>query len=383
MANLDICEKYKNRVFYNEIDFVTAISKYPRKYIYGAGYVGKLVQKRLVHHKIEICGFIVSNENNENNLIFPLEEIEKNSQTMIIVAVTDTYRNEIIERLDEKGFFQYVIVSDKLIKTMERLSNQSLHFQTHLVEHCNLKCRGCYHFSPLAKEKYLDLEEYKSDLQRLSELFHGRAEEILLLGGEPLLHPQINSFLEISRKYFPIGEIKVLTNGLLLLDIDATFFQSLRENDIQLWVTKYPVNFDYKSAELRAKKFDVDIQYFMVGETVRSLGHEPLDLSGMRNYKNNFNHCYRAHECVDLKHGRLYPCIVPAEIEAFRDFFNVDIPVSEEDSVDIYQVKTADELLYNMEKAIPFCRFCNRDDIQIVGKIPWSISKFDIKEWIE
>ena len=43
----------------------------------------------------------------------------------------------------------------------------------HLVDHCNLNCRGCTHFSPLAQEFYLDLDSYECDLTRLSKLTRG------------------------------------------------------------------------------------------------------------------------------------------------------------------------------------------------------------------
>lgn len=384
MEEINSKEKYNKKSFYNEVDFVSIVSQYAYIYLYGAGYVGNIVERRLAYHNIVVKGFVVSKieKGNEYSNIFPLNTIEKNHETMIVVTVTNIHRKEIIDNLEKNGFYQYVIISDKLILTMERLVDRRLHFQTHLVEHCNLKCRGCYHFSSLAKEEYLDLNEYESDLQRLSKLFFGKAEEILLLGGEPLLHPQINYFLEISRKYFPIGKIKVLTNGILLLNIEDAFFKTLDKNKIELWVTKYPVNFDYDKAVYRAKSFGIEIHYF-TEEEVRSLGSEPLDLSGKRDYKNNFYHCYRANECVDLKHGRLYPCIIPAEVKPFCDFFNIDLPVSDENSVDIYAVRDADELLNKMEQSIPFCRFCNREDVQRFGKIPWSTTNYEITEWTE
>lgn len=36
-----------------------------------------------------------------------------------------------------------------------------LRFDVHLVEHCNLNCRYCGHYSPLAKEEYLAPDESK------------------------------------------------------------------------------------------------------------------------------------------------------------------------------------------------------------------------------
>jgi hypothetical protein len=63
-----------------------------------------------------------------------------------------------------------------------------LRFDVHLAEHCNLRCIGCEHFSPLAKEEFLDIDSFKKDCIRLSELTNKDLEEMFLLGGEPLLN---------------------------------------------------------------------------------------------------------------------------------------------------------------------------------------------------
>lgn len=363
----------------NEIKEALDVSKV---YIYGAGSIGKLLDKRLKFHGISIQGFCVSNksESDHNKNIYSFDEIAPRS--FFVVAAKREFRNEIIEHLKKAGCANYLEISDKLIKTMQRLDGRKLRFQTHLAEHCNLNCRGCYHFSPLAKEELASLDEFERDLSRLSELFDGRAEEILLLGGEPLLHPNVIGFMETSRRLFPIGTIKILTNGVLLLKKEDSFYKALLEYDIQLWVTKYPVDFDYDEVERKAAGFDIQIRYFNQ-EPIRTLGHQPLDISGRQNAWNNFVHCYRANSCVDLKHGKMYPCILPAEIKPFKEFFGLDIDSCEQDYIDIYSVKDADELLSAMERPIPFCRYCNRENIAAYGWIPWSCSRKHIEEWTE
>ena len=245
-----------------------------------------------------------------------------------------------------------------------------------------MNCRGCYHFSPLAREEYLSLSEYEKDIARLSELFDGQMERILLLGGEPLLHPDVSSFFRVTRKHFPSGEIHILTNGLLLLQMEDEFYKAIRECKGELWVTKYPVNFDYSKAEEFALKHGVEIHYFSQ-EPVRSLGHQPLDIAGSQDALKNFNKCYRANECIDLKHGRMYSCIIPAEIRAFSEYYNLDISVTEQDYVDIYKVKSAEELLEQMGYPMPFCRYCNRNEISVFGVSPWARTKHEMKEWTE
>jgi ABC-2 type transport system ATP-binding protein len=69
-----------------------------------------------------------------------------------------------------KFFIPLRVLYGFLIKNKKR---PSLRFDVHLADHCNLNCKGCYHFSPLAPEKFLDIEQYERDCTRLNELSMG------------------------------------------------------------------------------------------------------------------------------------------------------------------------------------------------------------------
>jgi sulfatase maturation enzyme AslB (radical SAM superfamily) len=80
-----------------------------------------------------------------------------------------------------------------------------LSFEVNVADHCNLNCRGCEHFSPLAKESYINIDSYTRDCARLSELTGGRIDTIHLMGGEPLLYPRLLEIFSITRQAFPSG----------------------------------------------------------------------------------------------------------------------------------------------------------------------------------
>ncbi|MDR1523474.1 MAG: 4Fe-4S cluster-binding domain-containing protein [Endomicrobium sp.] len=71
---------------------------------------------------------------------------------------------------------------------------KTLKFEVHITDHCNLNCKSCSHFSPLSKEYYLDLAQFKNDCQRLALLSNGKVEDVNFLGGEPLLHSNLCEF---------------------------------------------------------------------------------------------------------------------------------------------------------------------------------------------
>lgn len=255
-------------------------------------------------------------------------------------------------------------------------------FQTHIVEHCNLNCASCAHYSSLHGEEYLSLEEYRRDYKRLSELFCGEAELIEILGGEPLLHPEITAFMEVARTYFPHAPIHILTNGLLLPKMPEEFWQSMKIYGITLRMTRYPVKFDYDGWAKKAR--EMGIQVWLSDEEITWVAHK-LDVSGgvpngeaaLRNLE-NFLNCYDANFCFTLEHGRIFTCPQAAYAKTFADYFDVPIDITERDSIDIYTAENAQEITKFLSQPIPFCRYCRVKERTV---IPWEISRKEMGEW--
>ncbi len=83
-----------------------------------------------------------------------------------------------------------------------------------VAEQCNLSCRGCSHLSPIAGRWFADPAELLVDLKRLARAFS--CHVVKLLGGEPLLHPDLAAVASSVRQAMPRAEVHLVTNGLLL-----------------------------------------------------------------------------------------------------------------------------------------------------------------------
>lgn len=258
---------------------------------------------------------------------------------------------------------------------------RKLHFEVSLVGHCNLNCKGCAHFSCLGEEEFADLEEVTASFQRLSELFDKEAEYIHLLGGEPLLHPDICGFMVQARTYFPKAKVQLVTNGLKLLSMDEAFYQCCRENQIEICVTKYPVQTDYEKIKTFVEEKQVQFSFYLHDDEVKTFNKLSLDVTGTQKGAENFVRCYMANSCIFLYHGRLYPCSVIPNTRFFNRHFGQQLQESPEDSIDIFKALSADEILNFLCKPVPFCRYCNLDKRR--GDVKWEISKKSATEWVD
>ena len=90
------------------------------------------------------------------------------------------------------------------------------YIEHHIVDHCNLRCAGCSHFSGLSEPWFEDIEDFWNDFSALANITNHYIPTIRIMGGEPLLHPRVVDFLKIARSLFPNSQIQLVTNGLLL-----------------------------------------------------------------------------------------------------------------------------------------------------------------------
>ncbi|MDR0743153.1 MAG: radical SAM protein [Tannerella sp.] len=250
----------------------------------------------------------------------------------------------------------------------------------HLADHCNLNCRGCDNFSPLSPEVFAKIDVVERDCARISALSEGNVNEVQLLGGEPLLHPQVTAFNEIARKYFPTTPVKIVTNGILLLKQPDTFWESCRENRIEIMVTKYPVRLDHDKIERHVREQGVAFCFYgNTGSVPKTMQCAPLDVSGKQNPRDSFLRCSSANRCISLDDGKVYTCSLIPYVKYFNAHFGKNLVVTEDDYIDIYKAQSIGEILDFTAKPPPFCRYCNRKGM--IWDIGYGISKKDVGEW--
>jgi MoaA/NifB/PqqE/SkfB family radical SAM enzyme len=257
---------------------------------------------------------------------------------------------------------------------------KKIRFDVHLTDHCNLNCNGCLHFSPLSCKKYLAIESFEKDCKQLSRLTYGDADDICLLGGEPLLHPDITKFFPIIRQHFQKCRINILTNGILLPKQLVEFWESCSKNNIVITISYYPIDIDLVYIEDMARRYDIPLE---IRDQYRGNNntwlHQPLDIDGKQDGRKSHQTCAMANYCIQLVDGKIYQCETSAYIHHFNRYFDKNLLVGKDDYIDIYEVTDISQVLQFLCQPIPFCRYCKTKEIKYVN---WGYSRKSIEEWI-
>jgi MoaA/NifB/PqqE/SkfB family radical SAM enzyme len=284
---------------------------------------------------------------------------------------------EVIRALTPYGILKFY---STVRQNTDRLKKRDLlNFDIHLTDHCNLNCKGCEHFSPIAENKFLDINIFEKDCIRLNKLTGGIINFVSLVGGEPLLHPQINDFIILTRKYFSKGTIYIITNGLLLDKQPDNFWEACKENDITIIISVYPVKIDY--LQIKSKIDAYGIKLFFWGDPIKESKDWrklKIDLLGKQNSRLSNFLCYASNNCFQLVEGKLFKCWRIAYIHYFNRTFGKNLKISHHDYIDIYAEDDINEILDKIRKPVPFCRYC---DMIHTANTEWQQSKKEITEW--
>jgi len=86
--------------------------------------------------------------------------------------------------------------------------------ETMITQVCNLACVGCTNYSDLSHKGYVTWKDGKEQLEKWLEIVD--IPDFGIMGGEPLINPQVDEWLIGVRDLMPNAQIRFTTNGLLM-----------------------------------------------------------------------------------------------------------------------------------------------------------------------
>lgn len=356
-------------------------------YIFGAGKCGQYIYEKILRSgssKIEIIGWIDNDHDKKMELpCYTIKEflrIDRNSYDAVLVAVesrwsmtemvcsllavniTDIYITEKnlysgkYEVLTEEGKFSVHI---KLYNDEKPLLKE-VHFP--LAMHCNLNCRRCGALSNINEEEFADLRMFENSLKTLKHAF-SHIRVVVLVGGEPLLNPQLPSFVEKTHLLLPESKIYICTNGILVKKLEKDTLEIMKKSNVLLQITQYPatekivqdtINF-LKKAQIN---YTVTKTEEFGGQTLCREGNGDQIGKPFENGR-----CVISRLCYEVYNERLYTCSKVVDMYKHKDYLGLEIKENEvkEVSVDLTgKIENGWDILKKFGSPHKLCRYCKK-----------------------
>ena len=265
----------------------------------------------------------------------------------------------------------------RAISQWKTLKKMPLRLEFVVTDYCNLNCRGCTHYSPLAPKEFIESTMLFSQMEHLGKTCGDKVEQVYLIGGETLLYPHLTSAMAALRKAFPKQIIKIFTNGLILKKMSDEFWEAVKQNDVEIVITRYPINFDYDAAEELCHQKGVKLSTFADRSISDSFFRFPLDLSKRQNkYLSHFR-CYNR-GCVSVVDGFIYPCSISACVKHLNKAGGFNFEHKAGDRIAVEDIQSARQILKLRDNPVPFCSYCKKVTIR-----PYDSSKREMTEWVD
>lgn len=255
------------------------------------------------------------------------------------------------------------IFCNPLLSEEEKLSRICLYrdnreldsLEVHVADHCNLRCKNCTMMANLVEHPvFPDFEETMEGVRK-ARTFFDHVKIFRILGGEPLLNPELEKYIDSIREIYPYTDLRLVTNGCLIPAASRSLFECLRRNRVNLYISYYKISADYME-EVHAILNQWEISHYIT-KTVTSF-QKVYNLAGDTDRDFSFESCiWRKHGCETLKGHEISVCFVPTVIHYLREHFHLDIP--DDGRLDLFQPGlTTQEIRDFLSHPFETCRFC-------------------------
>ncbi len=248
--------------------------------------------------------------------------------------------------------------------------------ETNLIDACNLKCRGCSHFSSIySKGSYYLIDDFKRDLIQLRRV--GKLVRLRLLGGEPFLLENMDEYVDVARAIFTETDIEIVTNGLLIPNVNEKIMRSIKKNDVGIVISPYRPTIENKNQILeKIEKYGIWWKFEGNKEITHFIRNLTLDKT--HNPENSSKVCLAA-GCTFLRKHKIYKCPFEALVKDLCQYYGLDF--KHEAGIDIFEDfdKLYDSIIDYALKPVEMCQYC----VESPELIPWSVNaKPILQEWL-
>lgn len=342
-------------------------------YIYGASREGRLLKQKLKkEYGIAINGFLDTYKVADD--IVSLNDVPRDA----IIIISPQFQQTAIDiynklkSLGRKNIYWYHNAKDNHINKYDFLNECCTpcdnwgnlimpHIEFHIVDNCNLNCRGCSHFSPLYTETKESVDNKIMNIDKLLKKFSNIAR-LDILGGEPLLSTNLCEYVARLRKKLPDSYLRIFTNGILVPNLTDGELNSIRDNNVGVFISEYkPTHQMIEKIESKLIKYG--IRYEVTGYQAREKFNIPISI----NEKSNLPWQCISVGCYALGDGKLAKCPTLLYIGKFNEFFKQKLPI--DGLIDLDTNMSGEKILRKLKEEVPLCKYC------VKCPVDWSICR--------
>lgn len=193
---------------------------------------------------------------------------------------------------------------------------------------------------------------------------HLRCDVFKIMGGEPLLHPDITGVVRAARDSGIAERVRLFTNGLLLHRMGPDFWASLDELTISAYSSAPIKPAVLELARRKADELDFVLNVKQVSTFSEVLRAEREDDPAA--VAATYRDCWLRHRCIVVRGGRFFMCTRSAYAPEFHDRIlrgarPEDAASALEDGVPLDAPDLDARLEAYMNRAAPLasCRYCH------------------------
>lgn len=226
--------------------------------------------------------------------------------------------------------------------------------EIHVAEHCNLNCKNCSMFCGLVETcDFPCYQEFEEGIKQLKNFFP-HIKKFRIIGGEPLLNPELDKYICLIRNVYPYTDIRLISNGILVTKMSDQLIQTIIDNDVTFIVTQY-ISLKHSIDEINRFLSKTGIRY-IVTEAVLEF-QKIYNALGDSDIDENFYRCHWKGSCATMYGTKIATCYVPFVIHYFSDKFN--LAIEETGKIDLMEEGlTAQGIIKRMHTPFDMCRYC-------------------------
>lgn len=372
--------------------------------LWGAGKVGGVAAHCLKKHGIKLIAFCDSSKEKWGTIFcgYPVisPEALKQEYPNAVVLISNSFPSSIYPWLEQNGFqkvldcvslfikiefdeYDFWMSPGFAIRSVQNYLRNILFYSKKkfflermlliITTKCTLRCRNCDAYTPYNNlQEHYDANCIIDSCKKILDIVGG-VHAVDVLGGEPLLHPDLQKILDYLQKENRIEKVNIISNGTLIPN--NTLLEILKSPKFLMRISNYG-KFSSKMEQivplLHRNKINCEITNYTYWDALPQL-KETNETEEELTAK--FKACTT--NLFYVRDGKLFYCTVAVNLTALKQ---KSLPWAEDDYLDLYDESIQNDLsahvlrflnrLYE-GKHINACKYCSGSHcLQFNDKVP-------------